>query len=315
LSLWFYGDPNNVAGQLYVKVNGVKVPYDGESANLAQPMWRTWNVDLAAVGTNLQSVTGLAIGIEGTGAKGTLLLDDIRLYHYARQLITPVQPDPNGLAGHWTFDEGSGTTAGDSSGRQNHGTITGAQWVVGQVGGALKFNGAEYVEIPPAAWSTVGKQVTIAFWAYGDAAAQPQAGFIFAAYQDPAVNNSRVVSSHCPWSDGTVYFDTGGTASGYDRISKAAIPAIYEGSWQHWAFTKNADTGEQSIYLDGALWHSATGMTRTMAGVTVFTIGCKPGRVNYYMGMMDDFRLYDRALLPAEIAGLAGVTKPFDKAF
>ncbi|HUV64717.1 MAG TPA: LamG domain-containing protein, partial [Sedimentisphaerales bacterium] len=164
---------------------------------------------------------------------------------------------------------------------------------------------------------SIEKQVTIAFWAYGDAAAQPQAGFIFGAFQDPAVSDSRVASSHCPWSNGTVYFDTGGTApaSGYDRISKAATPAVYEGSWQHWTFTKDADTGEQSIYLDGALWHSGSGMTRTMTGVTAFTIGCRPDLANYYVGMMDDFRLYDRALSPEEVAGLAGVTKPFDKPF
>ena len=85
LSLWFYGDPANVAGRLYVKVNGVKAPYNGEAVNLTRQQWQIWNVDLASVGTNLQSVTKLAVGIEGTGAKGTLLLDDIRLYALPRQ--------------------------------------------------------------------------------------------------------------------------------------------------------------------------------------------------------------------------------------
>jgi len=44
-----------------------------------------------------------------------------------------------GLVGYWTFDEGSGTTASDYSGNDNHGTITGAEWVTGQFGGALNF--------------------------------------------------------------------------------------------------------------------------------------------------------------------------------
>ncbi|GAF93811.1 unnamed protein product, partial [marine sediment metagenome] len=82
----------------------------------------------------------------------------------------PVIPitDPN-LVGWWTFDEGEGTYAIDWSGHGNDGTLIGdPQWVTGQVGGALKFNGAEYVEVPAAAWSSVEKQVTIAFWAYGD---------------------------------------------------------------------------------------------------------------------------------------------------
>jgi len=216
--------------------------------------------------------------------------------------------DPS-LVGYWRFDEGSGTIAFDSSGNDNHGTITGAEWVAGKVGRALKFNGAEYVEVPTAAWSSIEKQATVAFWAYGDPDAQPQANFIFGAFQ----NDARVMSAHVPWSDGTVYFDAGG--SSYDRISKAATAAEYEGSWQHWTFTKDADTGEQSIYLNGFLWHSGTGMTRTMTGVTTFTIGCRPGPTEYYVGMVDDFRLYDYALSLGEVAWLAGRTEPFDKPF
>ncbi len=80
LLLWFHGDPTNTPGQLYVKINGVQVNYTGASANLARPLWQPWPIDLASVGTNLQSVTSLAIGVEGFGATGTLLLDDIRLY-------------------------------------------------------------------------------------------------------------------------------------------------------------------------------------------------------------------------------------------
>jgi hypothetical protein len=31
LSLWFYGDPNNGVEQMYVKLNGSKVVYDGDA--------------------------------------------------------------------------------------------------------------------------------------------------------------------------------------------------------------------------------------------------------------------------------------------
>ncbi|MHC4328253.1 MAG: discoidin domain-containing protein [Planctomycetota bacterium] len=83
LSLWFYGDPANIPGQLYVKINGVRGIYDGPANNLTLPSWQMWNIDLASVTTNLQSVTSLAIGVEGLGATGTLLLDDIALYRVA----------------------------------------------------------------------------------------------------------------------------------------------------------------------------------------------------------------------------------------
>ena len=54
------------------------------------------------------------------------------------------------LVGHWRFDEGTGDTANDSSGYGNHGTlIDSVQWDVGQIGGAVKFDGTPgYVQIP-----------------------------------------------------------------------------------------------------------------------------------------------------------------------
>jgi hypothetical protein len=79
LSLWFAGADTNLPGQLYVKVNGVQVNYDGDSSNLTLAAWQSWNIDLASIDVNLGNVTSLAIGVQGTGATGTLLLDDIRL--------------------------------------------------------------------------------------------------------------------------------------------------------------------------------------------------------------------------------------------
>ncbi|MHC4174063.1 MAG: LamG-like jellyroll fold domain-containing protein [Planctomycetota bacterium] len=79
LVLYFHGNPGNT-GQMYVKVNGSKVVYDGDAADIAKPRWKQWNIDLASLGVDLQNVTTLTIGIDGIDAAGTLLFDDIRLY-------------------------------------------------------------------------------------------------------------------------------------------------------------------------------------------------------------------------------------------
>ena len=216
--------------------------------------------------------------------------------------------DPN-LVGWWTFDEGSGAIAHDASGHGYDGTVTDALWEQGLNGSALNFDAVGYVDVPPAAWSTISRQVTVAFWAYGNPSIQPQAHFTFGAFIDPADNNARVASCHVPWSDGTVYWDTSGVTGAWspDRISKGAAATEYEGQWRHWTFVKNATTGVQSIYLNGALWHRMTGMTQLMAGnkVTGFTIGDRPAHDYPYGGMIDDFRLYNRALTDAEIKTLA----------
>jgi hypothetical protein len=79
LVLYFHGAEGNT-GQLYVKVNGSKVVYGGDAADVAKSEWNQWNIDLASLGVDLQNVTKLAIGIDGNGASGTLYVDDIRLY-------------------------------------------------------------------------------------------------------------------------------------------------------------------------------------------------------------------------------------------
>ncbi len=89
------------------------------------------------------------------------------------------------------------------------------------------------------------------------------------------------------------------------RISTAASPEEYAGEWRHWTFLKNAETGDQQIYLDGLLWHSGTGLTRPLAGVTAFTIGSKADFSEIYPGMIDDFRLYGQALSAIQIYEIA----------
>jgi hypothetical protein len=82
LVLFFRGTEGNT-GQLYMKVNGSKVVYGGDAGDIAKVQWQQWNIDLLLLGVNLQNVTKLSIGIDGNGAKGTLYLDDIRLYRLA----------------------------------------------------------------------------------------------------------------------------------------------------------------------------------------------------------------------------------------
>ncbi len=78
LSLYFYGAADNT-GTLYVKINDTKIAYDGPAVNIVRPSWQPWSVDLSAV-AGLSNVQSLTIGVDGAGAKGLVLIDDIRLY-------------------------------------------------------------------------------------------------------------------------------------------------------------------------------------------------------------------------------------------
>jgi len=79
LSLWFRGADKN-GGQLYVKINNTKVAYNGSATDLTKAVWTRWNIDLSTVAGGVSKVTKLTVGIEGAGAKGTLNIDEFRLY-------------------------------------------------------------------------------------------------------------------------------------------------------------------------------------------------------------------------------------------
>jgi hypothetical protein len=79
LTLYFYGDPTNTSGALYVKINGKRVD---STLDLTRTIWMQWNIELASLGVNLINVTEMVIGISGQGS-GLVYVDDIRLYRLA----------------------------------------------------------------------------------------------------------------------------------------------------------------------------------------------------------------------------------------
>jgi hypothetical protein len=108
LSLWFCGDPTNLPGQLYVKVNNAKTSFSDSVSAISRPFWTQWNIDLASVGTDLTSVNTLTIGVEG--GSGIIYVDDIRLYAKAAELIVP--PFIVAVEDAWVREENPDTNFG-----------------------------------------------------------------------------------------------------------------------------------------------------------------------------------------------------------
>ncbi|MCF7975137.1 MAG: discoidin domain-containing protein [Phycisphaerae bacterium] len=89
LSIAIRGQAGN-SGTLFAMINNAKMSY---AQGLDSALWHYFNIDLSSVNTNLQSVTKLTIGIDGSNASGMILIDDIRLYPEAG----PVDPGSSGL--------------------------------------------------------------------------------------------------------------------------------------------------------------------------------------------------------------------------
>jgi hypothetical protein len=148
LAVSFFGAPDNT-GRMYLKIDNTKIPYGGQADDLRRAQWQAWNIDLAAGGANLKSVTKIAIGIDGAGAAGLLRFDSIVLYPSVGTMITPTDPGTTGLVAHYQLDGNAQDAAGG-----HHGTLSGAPqpFEAGKMGQALRVtDDLTYVLVPYAA--------------------------------------------------------------------------------------------------------------------------------------------------------------------
>ncbi|MHC4165526.1 MAG: LamG-like jellyroll fold domain-containing protein [Planctomycetota bacterium] len=143
------------------------------------------------------------------------------------------------LVVHWALEEGSGTTATDSSGNGNDGTFNGApEWVEGKLGGGLHVRGdtdQDYVVFTLPGGATVWETGTIAIWVKLDSLGQDQ-------YSSPFTN-------HTPNSAG-IQFDVDGGTPGNFRLNPGGQffgPATTE--WTHLALT--FEGGNATFYYNG----------------------------------------------------------------
>jgi len=215
--------------------------------------------------------------------------------------------EPN-LVGWWKFDEGSGTTASDSSGNGNDGTLNGdTSWTAGKVGSyALDFDGdGDYVEIADDDSLTPSSQITIAFWIYNRGG--QMAGiwkYASCAADEGSPGNSRAYLMYIEDSSHKARLGIFSTVDNFDAIDSVSTVPLNQ--WHHVAGTFNQ--GEAVVYIDGQLDNSTTlSVSSIMNDAQPLIIGgsweyCGEDSFQSALnGLADDVRIYDRALSAGEI--------------
>jgi hypothetical protein len=316
LTLWFYGDPGNDANateQLYVKVNGVKVIYDGDLSDIRQAQWHEWTIDLTALGVDLTNVTALAIGFGNQanttpGGSGTVYFDDIRLYK-PRCIPSLRKPagdldndcdvdydDLNVMAGDWLESDYS-AVGGD--GVLKNFPDDNSQWVSDPYRGrCLEFDGInDWVDLDDGEFSNFHNK-TISLWVNIKAFADPYP-YVF-CFQN---------AGDAPYR---VYIRTRGQNAVRVHFIEEYLPdfAIETNAWHHLTFVMRdtADgkcTGE--FYGDGKLIGQLPGQPRHTGGAKGVNLGSfNDGGSGFLNAVFDEFRVYDYALSVNEIKYLAG---------
>jgi len=304
LSLAFHGAAGNT-GQLYIKINNAKIEYDGAAGDIALAIWQTWNVDLNAV-AGAANVTSLTIGVDGAGAAGVIYIDDIRLYPKQAEVITPTDPGTENLVLAWNLDEGNGSVAADSSGNGNDGTLVDATWGAGKSGSALVFDTTlGYVE---SAYPGVTGTASRSCCAWIKTAAT--SADIMSFGQNVAGKKWRM----WVYGSGVLRIEVNGGFH-YGQANLA------DDEWHHVAVVLDSDGApdviDTQLYVDGLADTTGSSGSEPIdtdsAGVV--RIGLAPYHTTGFVGLIDDARIYDRALSAAEVAALVGKTEPIHKPF
>jgi hypothetical protein len=209
--------------------------------------------------------------------------------------------DPN-LVAWWTLDDGEGTVIYDETDFWNDGTVYGgASWVTGRIGGALELDGVDdCVDCGNKESLNITGQITLAAWVRPDTAGNGQHQSILCKG-----DNSYMLKIQ-QWNNVEFFIYSGGWRTCTFPLGSAAA---FNGIWHHLAGT--FDGTQVKIYENGVLRNTAN-FAGAIATNTVNTCigrdGTGSGR-RYFDGIVDDARIYNRALSADEIKKLANPEK------
>jgi hypothetical protein len=308
---------SNEAEPMYVTVTDssgtAAIVYHADPDATLINTWTQWNIpltDLSNQGVVLTDVSKLAIGFGSAdnpqpGGSGLVFFDDIRLYR-------PTPPEvPEGLIGHWNFDEGSGDMTADNSGNGLDGAISGAIWVspgADDTGSCLDFDGQGTNRVSLGNFDVTGESLTIACWYKAD-------------NLDTPGNDPRLFSKAIGGSSQDHWFMVSSSRVGDDKVLRFRLKTDGDTG------ELKADTATGIIDLNvwthaAAVWDGAT-MRLYKNGVEVgslekggtlstnpdakVSIGNQPAETGDrpWDGLIDDVQIYNRGLSVDEIAGLA----------
>ncbi len=209
--------------------------------------------------------------------------------------------DPD-LVGSWRFDEGSGTTAFDSSGNGNDGTVVGdALWVAGKFGGALEFNGSNTSVVAPFI-PLDSRSFTITMWVNPVLYTSEQV--VFSQTESRTTNVSMHYRIYGPGS--------GRIRMGFYSNDLDTTTTLDENNWYHITFWYDFENQNRRIYVNGVL--EAEASATPYLGASGDTVIGSWGTDQWFQGIIDDVRIYSRALTDAEILGVmsgGGAEYPF----
>jgi hypothetical protein len=267
-----------------VAVTGVQFKLDGAnlgSEDTVAPYSVTWDTSTATNGAH----TLTAVARDGAANSTTSASVGVTVSNTA-------PPPPTGLVASYNFDAGSGTVLADRSGTNNNGTIANGTWsATGHSGSAVSFNGTNaMVSIPDSNSLDLTTGMTLEAWVRPSALGtawrtvifkEQPGGFAYTLYANQ--DTTRPVSQ--------VFI--GG------EVNAVGTAALALNTWTHLAAT--FDGLGVKLYVNGVLVRSAAVVGAIPVTTGALRLGGNSIWGERFAGLMDDVRIYNRALTAAQV--------------
>ena len=266
------------------------------------------------------------------------ILDDVRIYNRALSMSEISQLYragsakidkstvsgglSTGLVGYWTFDgKDMYQNVADKSGNNNNGVLqfgtlgnvsTSSMQVAGKLGQGLKFDGQDdYITVPNASSQNMASNLSAFAW-------------VKSVFNPLYTDEAEIMDKGAGWALGwalgwETYGDIGairmngnfgGTFVGNINSAEIGLDIPLDGKWHLVGFT--FDSNYRLIqYIDGVAgdWGIQPGALSGQDLVDL-QIGASSGvSYSFFYGGMDDIRLYNRILSPAEVVQLYNIGK------
>jgi hypothetical protein len=189
----------------------------------------------------------------------------------------------------WRFDEKTGSTAYDTSGNGNDGSITGATWTSGcKQGVCLEFNGENsVVNLPLIPAVTINGTYTFNAWVKLNGFGTGNAT-IFRNHHNSDTDRNGITITSTGNLISTAYDGS------YHPVSRT-FPLDDE--WHY--ITVVSNSGSRDIYIDGQ--PGPQGVSNAYVGANGAAIGASDNQDHWFKGLIDHVKIYDYARTPAQI--------------
>jgi len=211
------------------------------------------------------------------------------------------------LVAHWKLDETEGLTAIDSGAYGNHGTLvgmSGTEWTAGILGGALEFAGTaanpQYVDVGNPSSLRLYDSATISAWVKMN----PNNGGAYMGVGGKLKSKSDWYKGFALVRHRSNVFRLWCDDGAYGLVDATSDTIYTDTEWHH--LVGVIDAGRSSLYVDGVKQAQEGNVDLTDSGGHAY-IGKQyavPDEHRCWKGVIDEVRIYCRALSAEEIAGL-----------